>query len=369
LSYEPPGFVGSNACGECHQDIYDVYANSGHAWALNEVVNGQPPTYPFTTISEPPQGYTWDDISYVIGGYQRKALFVDRQGYVITGDSENATTQYNLANDLLGQTAEWVGYRAGEAEVPYAFGRYHTTGYSARGNQNDLPGLVGTWALPGVQCEACHGAGSLHVNHPVSYSMDVTRDAQSCGQCHVNGTLAQATVADGFIQADVMHGQLLKSLHTLTDCVICHDPHTGVWQLREARLPTTETACQACHFDPPLYQKVEVHQQITLDCVSCHMPHLIQDAAANPAAFTGDIRTHLMAIDPTQIEQFTADGSAAHSQHALNFACRNCHQPGGDGRGLPKTDEQLLEAAFNYHARPTPATPAPTAAPEATPEP
>jgi len=51
---------------------------SGHAWKLNPVVNGQPPEYPFTQITELPQGYTWDDILFIIGGYNWKARFVDK---------------------------------------------------------------------------------------------------------------------------------------------------------------------------------------------------------------------------------------------------------------------------------------------------
>ena len=367
LSYQPPTFVGSEACAECHEQIYTLFINSAHAWTLNEVVNGQPPDYPFSTVSQPPAGYAWDDISYVIGGYQRKARFLDLEGYVITGATEEATTQYNLENDLLGLDDEWIGYRAGESDVPYATGRYHTTGYSAGGHQDDLPGLVGTWAIAGVQCEACHGPGSLHVNQPISYGMEISRDAQACGVCHVDGSLAEVEATGGLVELGESGGELFKSLHTFLDCVICHEPHAGVQQLRETRQPATQTTCENCHFDPAQYQKVELHQQITLNCIECHMPRLVRDASGDVARFTGDVRSHLMAIDPTQIEQFAENG-AVHPQLALNFACRSCHQPDGDGRGRPKTDEQLLEAAINYHERPTVQEALPTTEPEATTE-
>ena len=38
--------------------------------------DGQPPDYPFTEIPSPPEGYTWDDIAYAIGGYNWKAHFI-----------------------------------------------------------------------------------------------------------------------------------------------------------------------------------------------------------------------------------------------------------------------------------------------------
>ncbi|MEN8098525.1 MAG: hypothetical protein ABFQ89_05575, partial [Chloroflexota bacterium] len=87
-------YAGSEACADCHAGVYDLFSKSGHAFKLNPVVDGKPPEYPFTEVPSPPDGYTWDDITYVIGGYNWKARFIDTNGYIITGD-ENATTQYN----------------------------------------------------------------------------------------------------------------------------------------------------------------------------------------------------------------------------------------------------------------------------------
>ena len=161
-------YAGSERCSTCHGEIYEMFMKSGHAWKLNPVVDGQPPEYPFTEVPDPPEGYAWDDITYVIGGYNWKARFIDQNGYIITGD-ENATTQYNYANEAVGTEAGWAAYHAGEVEKPYDCGPCHTTGYSAwppDARQDDLPGLIGTWAEPGVQCEACHGPGSLHASDP-----------------------------------------------------------------------------------------------------------------------------------------------------------------------------------------------------------
>ena len=76
------------------------------------------------------------------------------------------------------------------------------------------------------------------------------------------------------------------------------------------------------------------------------MPRLVKSAWGVTELFSGDIRTHMMAIDPYQIEQFSADGATSLSQISLNFACRHCHIP---GTGLEKSDQELSEAATNYH--------------------
>lgn len=337
LSYEPPTFIGSGACAECHQDLFEQFASSGHNHPLTKVVNGEAPTFPFTNVTNPPDGYTWDDISYVVGGYNWKAQFVDSNGYFITGEA----TQLNV-ND----GNDWVAYHAGE-EKPYDCATCHATGYTPSGNQDNLPGIVGTWAFEGVQCEECHGAGSAHANHPMSYEMKVDRTSGACSDCHSRGAGQELVIADGFIQHQDTYGDLFSGKHTVIDCVVCHDPHTGVVQLDNAKEATTQTGCQDCHFDQTKVQNVGVHTRLGVDCVDCHMPYLIQNAVANAVMNQGDVRTHMVSIDATQITQFSEDGSTANPQLGLDFTCRGCHNP--DGSATVKTDEELLTAASGYH--------------------
>jgi len=341
-------YVGSQACSTCHQGIYEAFKKSGHAWKLNPVVNGQPPQYPFTTIPNPPDGYTWNDLTYVIGGYGWKARFIDKNGYIITGDA-NAKTQYNFANPIVGKDAGWVPYKAGQKDVPYNCGSCHTTGYSPEGHQDNLPGIVGTWAEPGIACERCHGPGSLHVKSPRGVRMEVDRDAELCSECHRRGNVEAVNAAGGFIEHHEQYEELYQSKHIVLDCVTCHNPHVGVIQLRQAGQPTTRTQCANCHFKEAQFQNSQVHPAVAT-CVDCHMPRVTKSAWGDAAKFTGDIRTHLMAIDPTQIKQFSEDGKTALSQIGLDFACRHCHVEGG--MATPKTDAELINKATGYHTQP-----------------
>jgi hypothetical protein len=77
------------------------------------------------------------------------------------------------------------------------------------------------------------------------------------------------------------------------------------------------------------------------------MPRVTKSALGNAEIFTGDIRTHLMKINPNQIEQFNEDGSRSLSDLGLNFACRHCHVEGGVAS--PRTDEELIGAANGIH--------------------
>ena len=345
-----PEFVGATMCGGCHPDIYEIFMKSGHPWKLNQVVDGQPPEYPFTEVPDPPEGYDWDDISYVIGGYNWKARFINQDGYIITdapGQSGNTeyTSQYNFANKNVGNDDQWVTYHAGEENLPYDCGACHTTGYIPRGNQDELPGLVGTWAESGVQCEECHGPGSQHVKNPQGVQMQIDRDAEQCGQCHLRGDPENVDVSGGFIRHHEQYEELFQSKHIALDCVLCHDPHTGVIQLRQTGEQTTRTQCENCHFE----QAKNFNHLPIATCIDCHMPYMVKSAVADPERYTGDIRTHLMAIDSDQIEQFDEEGNPVSFQIGLNFACRHCHTEGG--MGLPKTDEELTALATRMHEK------------------
>ncbi len=354
----PPGpsaaeYIGSENCQECHEDIYATFMKSGHPYKLNKVVDGQPPEYPFSSVPNPPEGYTWDDIAYVIGGYGWKARFIDLNGYIITGD-ENATTQYNLYNSQLDMGDNWVPYHAGDENVPYNCGRCHTTGYSSwpeDAHQDDLPGMIGTWAEDGIFCEECHGPGSLHAEAPMGISMEVDRSSESCGACHARGTVEEVDASGGFIKHHEQYEELYQSKHLVLDCVDCHDPHTGVIQLRKTDQQTTRTTCESCHFMEEKFQAVTDHAKpaTSVDCIDCHMPRITKSALGNAAVFSGDIRTHVMAIDPYQIGQFSEDGSVAYSQISLDFACKSCHIPGTEGE---LADSILMDAAVGYHDRP-----------------
>ncbi|OPX22986.1 MAG: hypothetical protein B1H02_05455 [Candidatus Latescibacteria bacterium 4484_107] len=131
---------------------------TGHAQIVHKVEKGRPPKWPFSSVPVPPEGYIWEDISYVLGGYGWKARFVDRKGYLVTGKK----AQYNLA------TKEWVAYyseqKAGTKPYDSDCAQCHTTGWRASGesggvHQDGLEGIAGVWTLAGIQCERCHGEG------------------------------------------------------------------------------------------------------------------------------------------------------------------------------------------------------------------
>ncbi len=338
-------YVGREACQECHTDTYDSFMKTGHPYKLNKVVDGKPPVYPFSEVTDTPDGYTWDDISYVIGGYGWKARFIDQQGYIITGADENATTQYNLYNKDIDMGDNWVGYHAGQKEKPYDCGTCHTTAYQPEGHQDGLPGLIGTWTEPGINCEECHGPGGNHVDDPMGAPMIVDRDSELCGRCHLRGGPDAINASGGFIKHHEQFEEMFQSKHKSLDCVDCHNPHTTVKYAKGNEGVTVQ--CESCHFDKVDYQKITDRKHA--ECVECHMPRASKSALGDADRYTGDLRTHLFGINPQATEQFNEDGSVSMPYLTLDFACRSCHYDGGPAKNVD--DAVLKDMAVDYHDR------------------
>jgi hypothetical protein len=315
------------------------YAETGHAHALTRIVEGAAPEFPFSELSGPPEGYTWNDILYVIGGYGWMARFVDQSGNVITGD----TAQYNLENDMLDLGGDWAPYHTGE-QIPFDCARCHTTGYVPEGNQDGIAGLVGTWAEDNVGCERCHGPGGNHVNDPYFVDMEVERAGERCGECHSLGDLTTIEAADGFVIHMNQYQELFSSKKRVMDCVDCHNVHAPTHYGRGLAI---KSECDTCHFQQATYQKINDRRHAP--CIECHMPLATKSAVADPAQFTADVRTHLFAINPQALTQLTDEGDASNPFVAIEFSCKGCHNEDGPGGPLP--DEQLVEVATGFHDR------------------
>jgi hypothetical protein len=77
-SVDAANYVGSDQCFSCHTDQFNDWQSSGHPWKIRKAEKARYAKLPL------PPGYSWDEISYVIGGANKKARFIDLEGYIIT---------------------------------------------------------------------------------------------------------------------------------------------------------------------------------------------------------------------------------------------------------------------------------------------
>ena len=348
-------FIGSAACQACHPNLKASHSVHGHSQAL-KMPQGAAPIYPpegeWAGVPDPPPGFEWFDIDFVIGGYLKGANFVDSDGFVLIDDAVDEPVQFNLRHPANGTTAGYVPFVADDvSEAPYDFAcfRCHTTGavsLAANGGlrQGNLPGIGGTWAEPGVQCEACHGPGSEHIPDPSAGRIVVDSTAAACAACHAGEEgLDVLSAADGFIIGNQQAVEVAASPHEEFACTVCHDPHVSVVYDRDIGL---RNQCLDCHAG----QNMAFHQGKILaqgdyverlSCESCHMPRASKMVSSASAAFTGggegrigDTRTHIMFIDTAGRDFrsfFSPDGSQVvrdadgKAAVTVDFVCLRCH--------------------------------------------
>lgn len=368
-------YIGSAACSACHPSIAERHQLHGHSHILNKV-EGDAPSYPEQAtragVPNPPAGVEWSDIAYIIGGYIRKAAFVHRETGLLTNGPSDAPVQWNLTFPANGTVSGFADDEPPSGSVPYDFSCFqcHTTGPqpSSSEHQDNQPGIAGTWAEAGVQCEACHGPGSNHIPDPHAREIYVGNSAPNCGRCHSrNGDPSLIEASDGFI-ANYQQWSELKASggHSNFSCVTCHDPHAGT---NYDRPNAIRNECAACHSD----QNMAIHdgfvfvrgnytEQVT--CVSCHMPYATRSAASASPEVVGnvgrvaDLKTHIFRINTEPVDYstfFSSDGSMVAKDDqglaavTLDFICFRCHNGIGSAGEIDSID-LAAGVAENIHS-------------------
>jgi tetratricopeptide (TPR) repeat protein len=167
----------------------------------------------------------------------------------------------------------------------------------------------------GIDCERCHGPGSLHVNgvlagkiHDTSKSPDyrivnpkrMSTEQQNnlCQRCHLQGVAVlnddksffdfqpSTTLSDNWnvfmpeyknkknhmIMASHVERMKMSKCYTVSgkmSCITCHNPHISV---KNTSIETYNTACKNCHTSSnTCSEKLAVRQSNQDNCNACHM--------------------------------------------------------------------------------------------------
>lgn len=115
-----------------------------------------------------------------------------------------------------------------------------------------------------INCEACHGPGSLHVSSGGAPGTIVNpgKNPEACFQCHSDKR--------GQFSLPYTHPVLSGKM----GCVDCHDVHQGnAVRGGGAALAASVETCTRCHTQqagPFVYQHAAIRDE---GCVACHNPH------------------------------------------------------------------------------------------------
>ncbi|MBU2560243.1 hypothetical protein KKA03_05050, partial [archaeon] len=352
---------GSEACQTCHAEKYEDWSNSGHPYKLMtpDEAKAIRPDMPV------PEGYTWDDIQYVIGGWGWKSRYIGLDGYIITKKKDGTPLE---ANQYNWQDGSWSAYHAGEDKLVYNCQKCHNTGaaYAEGTHQDDLEGIEGTWEERGVGCEACHGPGSEHVAQGGGKEVAIVVDKTSelCGLCHIRGDTSKIPASGGFIQHHEQYQEIENGGMSSLTCDTCHDPHKAVHNgaTNTEGKPGIIKECEECHAENADALATSTMGKAGVLCNDCHMPKVTK-SAIKVAEFVGDVKTHIFRIDTSaDAKMFTEDGKAANGYLTLDFACLGCHEDRDQAWAASYTEG--IHSLVKVVETPAPTAPATTPAPK-----
>lgn len=253
-----------------------------------------------------------EHIKYIIGsGQHTNSHMVDFNGYI-----------YQAPMTFYTQKSTW--------DLPPGFENGHNSRFSRKIGlecmtcHNGMPefekGSENKYlkVLHGINCERCHGPGSLHVTEKmkgniidtskyIDYTIvnpkDLTQDLQMslCQRCHLQGIavlqygknfddfrpgMQLGSVMDIFLprykndkefimasQADRLRQSKCYINSKSISCITCHNPHFSVKNEPVAHFNNT---CKNCHSGSEKVicsEEKSVRELSQNNCVGCHMPH------------------------------------------------------------------------------------------------
>jgi hypothetical protein len=127
----------------------------------------------------------------------------------------------------------------------------------------------------GVRCEACHGPGAGHAQHPSRQnirnpgSLSAAQLNEFCGKCH-RPPAARGVAIDWNYSWNVRHQPVYLSQSAcfrksggVLSCLTCHDPHEAATKHEAAYY---NNRCTGCHSNAVWLARKPAN------CIDCHMP-------------------------------------------------------------------------------------------------
>ncbi|MDZ4672112.1 MAG: multiheme c-type cytochrome [Phototrophicales bacterium] len=343
---EDAEYEGARACSECHSNVARIHTNTNHALTLQDVGRDKESilanfdddnlpqiTFPDSTDARP---LSPDDIAYTLGAgryVQRYLYAVARNDYQILPVEWNTITN-TWQSFLLDGTGDWLSDTYDFSEnCAYC----HTSGFDTERLR---------WEDDGVQCESCHGLGSVHVEEAddagrnpsdreltrIKEAIHIGTDAQVCGQCHSMGespdghTFPTSFVAGGTLISDDSYA-LVSNDDPLFWWGTNNAKHTNMqfneWAISgHAEADVTCVACHSPHAETETPQLHLLTQAPYALCASCH----------NNSASTDDTNPNAppnveMYEGLTVIDEVVGIPSAHFSATDNAPDCLTCHMP------------------------------------------
>jgi tetratricopeptide (TPR) repeat protein len=347
-------YVGMGQCKLCHQQIYNSFIETGmgksfdHAGKEKSSAKFDKHTVVYDKYSDLYYHPFWDGdsmriLEFRLEGKDTVYKRVESVDYIV-GSGQHTNSHIQSVNGYLNQMPLTYYTQKGKWDLPPGFeGGFNTRfsrkiGLECMSCHNTLPGFeMGsenkfTSVPEGINCERCHGPGSIHVQqrstgskvdtskyidysivNPGKLSIDLQFDV--CQRCHLQGNTVlkegksffdfkpgmklsdhmtvflprykgaddefiMASHADRLKQSpcfikslEAADSKSLRPYKNALTCVTCHNPHVSV---KVTGKEVFNNACKKCHNSDPgnnlCTETLEKRHKVLDNCVSCHMP-------------------------------------------------------------------------------------------------
>lgn len=379
-------YVGMNKCRTCHESVYQTFIQTGMGQSFGHATKEKSaadftPAHALVYDSALDYYYKpyWEDDSFYImefrlSGRDTIHKHIQKVNYVVGSGQHTNSHIFNI-NGHLFQAPITFYTQKGRWDLAPGFEK----GASSRFNRliqlecmschNAYPEFANNsenkynTVMTGIDCERCHGPGSLHVqdrqNNPLvdtsknpDYSIVNPRRLSTelqnniCQRCHLQGI---AVLNDGKTFFDFRPGMQLSEVMNVfmpqyegardkmimashvermkkspcylqsnkMSCITCHNPHVSVKFTPHIQYLN---ACQNCHGatagQRQCTESIQVRSAKNNDCITCHMLH--QGSIDIPHVAVTDHYIRKRPLDDTQKKAITA---------FLGLQCFNNNQP------------------------------------------
>jgi tetratricopeptide (TPR) repeat protein len=350
-------YVGMNTCRECHGNIYETFIQTGMGQSFDlasrkksaarfdrhSLIYDQYSDFYYKPFWS---GDTLKIMEFRLDGKDTVHKRTERVDYII-GSGQHTNSHMMNVNGYIYQMPMTFYTQKGRWDLPPGFENGVNTRFSrvieleCMSCHNSYPGFVKgsvnkyTEVPGGINCERCHGPGSIHVeekrsgklvdiNKVIDWSivnpakLPVDLQFEICQRCHLQGNtvlnenrsfydfkpgMRLSEVMNVFVPRQEQHDEYIMASHverlkmspcftvTMQDlqkgkagsgnqlrpykdamtCVTCHNPHVSVTVTGEE---VFNNACRNCHGgkDGRTVCSRPAPDPLTGDCVSCHMP-------------------------------------------------------------------------------------------------
>lgn len=331
-------YVGMNTCRSCHEEVYKTFIQTGmgQSWGAATKQKSAADFSPlkalvYDTMKDFFYKPFWDGdslciLEYRLEGKDTVHKRLEKVSYIV-GSGQHTNSHIININGYLHQAPITFYTQKGTWDLAPGFEKGMSSRFERKielecmSCHNGYPEIVeGSFnkyaqVQAGIDCERCHGPGSLHVTEKqkgilidTSKGADYTivnprrlnteEQNNLCQRCHLQGI---TVLNDGKSFFDFLPSQILSNTmntflpqysgsanHMIMashvermkmsncyvnsgkmSCISCHNPHVSV---KNTPLSQYTNACNSCHGEKDICtEKMDMRMKANDNCIQCHM--------------------------------------------------------------------------------------------------